>query len=281
MFLRVVRAAGGAGVTHEYVRVVEAFREKGKTRHRTILNLGRRDVLAAHLDLGKLTRLLHGEAVAAAPASELRPDQVQAVAAWDWGPTLVARHLWRELGLEATLDRLSRPGHRDVSTLSDRALLLVVNRLTAPGSEHGLARWLETDFVCDRDGRRWLAQWRDETRRKASRTPRVQVELRQLKQWYRTLDQLLKRKAAIEHALYLRLRDLFSLQIDVVFYDLTFDLFRRQGTSGARRAWPQPRWQAAQPAGVGRPGLGRRLADRAPRVRRQSARCHDRLRCGA
>ena len=57
MFLRVVRAAGGKGVKHEYVRVVEAFRENGKTRHRTILNLGRRDLLAAHLDLDKLMRL--------------------------------------------------------------------------------------------------------------------------------------------------------------------------------------------------------------------------------
>jgi hypothetical protein len=45
--------------------------------------------------------------------------------------------------------------------------------------------------------------------------------LRQLKQWYRTLDQLLAHKAEIERALYLRLRDLFSLQIDVVFYALS------------------------------------------------------------
>jgi hypothetical protein len=37
MFLRVVRAAGGKGVTHEYVRVVEAFRQDGKTRHRNPL----------------------------------------------------------------------------------------------------------------------------------------------------------------------------------------------------------------------------------------------------
>jgi hypothetical protein len=58
MFLRVVRAAGGQGVTHEYVRVVEAFREDSKTRHRTILHLGRRDLLAAHLDLTKLMRPL-------------------------------------------------------------------------------------------------------------------------------------------------------------------------------------------------------------------------------
>jgi hypothetical protein len=43
MFLRIVRAAGGKGVKHEYLRVVEAYREGGKTRHRTVLNLGRKD----------------------------------------------------------------------------------------------------------------------------------------------------------------------------------------------------------------------------------------------
>ena len=79
MFLRVVRAAGGKGVTHEYVRVVEAFRQNGKTRHRTVLNLGRKDLLAAHLDLTKLKRLLHGEAV---PDGGLRGEDVRAVAAW-------------------------------------------------------------------------------------------------------------------------------------------------------------------------------------------------------
>src|SRR3982075_762500 len=103
MFLRVVRAAGGKGVKHEYVRVVEAFRQKGKTLHRTVLNLGRKDLLAAHLDLDKLMRLLHGDAV---PVRAIRREDVCAVAAWGWGPLLGAGHLWRELGVEATLDRL-------------------------------------------------------------------------------------------------------------------------------------------------------------------------------
>jgi hypothetical protein len=102
MFLRVVRAAGGQGVKHEYVRVVEAVRQNGKTRHRTILNLGRRDVLAEHLDLTKLMRLLHGDASTPdRPARTIQPDDVAALAAWDWGPALAARHLWSELGLEA------------------------------------------------------------------------------------------------------------------------------------------------------------------------------------
>ena len=162
MFLRVVRAAGGKGVKHEYVRVVEAFRDEGKTHHRTVLNLGRRDLLAAHLDLDKLMRLLHGEAASTHSVSR---DDVRAGAAWDWGPMLVARHLWRELGLEATLDRLTRAGRREIAPASDRALVLVANRLAMPTSEHGLARWLETDFVCDRTGRQWVAAWRDDGER--------------------------------------------------------------------------------------------------------------------
>jgi transposase len=226
MFLRVVRAAGGKGLKHEYVRVVEAYRERGKTRHRTVLNLGRRDLLAAHLDLNKLMRLLHGEAIA---DGRVQREDVQAVAAWDWGPMLAAGHVWRELGLEATLDRLARPERRDATPLSDRALVLVANRLAAPGSEHGLARWLETDFVCDRAGRQWLAAWREDAERQASKTPRVRVQMRQLKQWYRTLDQLLERKSDIERALYLTLRDLFSLRVDLVFYDVTSTYFEGSG----------------------------------------------------
>jgi hypothetical protein len=62
-------------------------------------------------------------------------------------------------------------------------LVLVANRLMAPGSEHGLARWLETDFVCDRAGRRWIAAWRQDAERHASSTPRVRVRMRQLKAW--------------------------------------------------------------------------------------------------
>ena len=59
MFLRTVKAAGGKGVQHEYVRLVEAYREDGTTKQRVVCNLGRKDLLAAHLDA--LIRLLRGE----------------------------------------------------------------------------------------------------------------------------------------------------------------------------------------------------------------------------
>src|SRR5580693_2974847 len=105
----------------------------------------------------------------------------------------------------------------------------IAARRCGPASEHALAQWLESDFVCDRCGRRFIAAWRDDAERQASRTPRVRVAARQLQQWYRTLDQLLACKAQVESALFVRLRDLFSLQVDMVFYDLTSTYFEGRG----------------------------------------------------
>jgi transposase len=128
------------------------------------------------------------------------------------------------LGLQAILDGIAPDGQ-----LSERALALVANRLTEPTSEHGLARWLETDFVCDRKGRRWLPEWREDRERLASSRPRVRVKDRQLKQWYRTLDRLIEIKPHVEKQLFLHLRDLFHLQVDLVFYDLTSTYFEGRG----------------------------------------------------
>jgi transposase len=222
MFLRTVKAAGGKGVQHEYVRLVESYRDNGRNKQRVVCNLGRKYLLAAHLD--SLIRLIEGQ-----PRESTASGEVRAMGAWDWGPMLVARTLWRELGLEAILDGLWKPSRQNGLALSDRALVLVTNRLCAPTSEHGLGRWLETDFVCDRRGRRFVPLWRKDEERRRSRSPRVRVEFSQLKQWYRTLDQLQARKQRVERELYLRLRDLFSLEVDLVLYDLTSTYFEGQG----------------------------------------------------
>src|SRR5215469_7671440 len=96
-----------------------------------------------------------------ADAGHVAREDVGPIGAWDWGPMLAARAMWSELGLDTILDNLARPDRRAVVRLADRALVLVANRLTTPGSEHALAQWLENDFVCDRSGpalRRGLAR---------------------------------------------------------------------------------------------------------------------------
>lgn len=221
MFLRTVKVTRPDGRVDEYIRLVESVWHQGRPQHRIISNLGRKDLLASHAEA--LLRILKGEERPVAPAG-----RVNAVGAWDWGPVLVARHLWRALGLEQTLDALAR----DRGAVSDRALALVASRLCEPTSEHGMARWLETTYVCDRSGRRWWPAWREEAERLASHRPRVRVKDHQLRQWYGTLDRLVRHKPTVEQALFLRLRNLFSLKVDLVFYDLTSTYFEGNGPVG-------------------------------------------------
>ena len=216
MFLRTVKARGRKGEQHEYLRLVETYREGGQAKQRVVLNLGRKDLLAPHLD--SLVRVLggngHGRVWVA--ASEVQPDE-----AARWGGAMVARHLWQELGLDEALDNGAGRRAREGVSLAERAFVLVANRLCSPGSEHHLASWLETDYVCDLTGRRWLPPWEQHGR--------VQVNLSWLQRWYRTLDKLVERKEGIEQSLYLRLRDLLSLKAELVFYDLTSTYFEGEG----------------------------------------------------
>ena len=224
MFLRTTKVKRPDGSVDEYIRLVESDWNAGRPRHRVICNLGRKELLAPHADA--LLRLLQGKE----KKQGARPE-VAAVGAWDWGVMLVARHYWQQLGVEEIIDALAKK--RGLGReLADRALALVANRLCEPSREHGMARWLETDFVCDRWGQRWLPEWREERERLSSQRPRGRGKDRQLRQWYRTLDQMLVDKKQIEKELFLRLRNLFSLNVDLVFYDLTSTYFEGHGPGG-------------------------------------------------
>ena len=149
MYLRTVKVSRKGGDPYEYIRLVEGYREGGKVKQRVVANLGKKDDLAPHLDA--LVRLLAGEK----STDTLRAEGIEAISAWDWGPVLALRTLWHELNLDNILDRLERKTTAERAKLADRAFVLVASRLISPGSEHALANWLETDYVCDRRGRRW------------------------------------------------------------------------------------------------------------------------------
>ncbi len=213
MYPRTVKVRSSSGSLHEYIRIVEAYREDGQVKQRVVADLGRKDLLVEILP--KLRRLLTGD-------TDLESDDPAPLHLGDasnWGPVLVVRALFDQLGLWSILDQ--HLGKAQGVPFADRAFALVANRLIAPASEHGLAGWLETDFVCDRQGRRFLPHWH--------RRRRVRVHPRQLDAWYRTLDQLLRAKDRIEVALDHRLRDLFSLKPDLVLYDITSTYFEGAG----------------------------------------------------
>jgi len=218
MFARISTVRRGL-LTYRYLQIVESYRQDGRTSQRVLANLGRLDQLGTRLDdlVASLNKYCQR------PLS--RSDQIRCQQTLCWGPVLLARHLWEQMGLPETLRALSGSGkqHFDVA---ETAFVLVANRLCEPSSEHGLARWLDHTFVCDRRGRRWKPHWLPSEA--VTKDQRVKVRHEQLNQWYRTLDALLAAKERIEQALYLRVRDLFSVRVDLVFYDLTSTYFWRK-----------------------------------------------------
>ena len=233
MFVRSVKVPSSNGTVHEYVRIVSSVRENGKVKQKVIANLGRRDTLEAVLPM--LNRFLQGDVDQAELARQLGQESpIEMLDASTWGPMLVARHFFGQLGLWKLLDAgrrwpKLRPEENPDDDWVSRVLVLIVNRLTRPLSEHALADWLETDYICDRDGRRYVPCWKQRGR--------VQVDLAQLQRWYRTLDHLLLNKETIEVALYERLRTLFDFDAELVFYDLTSTYFEGHGPSLAKHGY--------------------------------------------
>ena len=214
MFPMIIRATS-RGRSYEYVHLCESVWKNGRSLRRTVVSLGRKDILDAHLD--RIYEICRGHK----PAS---PDDPVPLSSFHLGPFLVLRRLWDELGLPQRL-----------GAVADRVLVLVLNRLTRPSSEHALADWLTAFFACDSQGRRFAPAFLSDARRAAAKNPRVKVQAFQLQRWYRTLDALLPLKDELEQHLFDRFRHLFALQCDLVFYDLTSTYFEGLGPAQLAR----------------------------------------------
>ena len=103
MFIRSIKVPSSSGTVHEYVRIVSSVRENGKVKQKVVANLGRRDTLEAVLPL--LNRFLRGEEDPTQLACQLGEEgPIEVLDASTWGPMLVVRHFFDQLGLWDLLD---------------------------------------------------------------------------------------------------------------------------------------------------------------------------------
>ena len=105
MFPRITHVRSG-GKAYQYLRIVETYREGGRHHQRVVANLGRLDLLGDKLDrlvLG-LRRYCQDRLVL--------PAEIRSNAAVAWGPILVARHLWDQMGLSEMIGRVCRSARR-------------------------------------------------------------------------------------------------------------------------------------------------------------------------
>ncbi len=203
MFTRLQVCHNKDGSTRCYLHLLNSKRVNGRTRQEFVCTLGRLDLLRTG---GGLDRLIEG----LVRYSERQWVQMQALkGGWDklYGPVLVFRRLWEQLGLAEQVATLQAETEAQFP-IDEAAFAMVLHRLLDPGSKRATYRWMKE---------------------KVYRPEFEPVELHQL---YRALDYLVQGKEKMEEALFARNRDLFSLGIDLVLFDTTLVHFEGRGPEG-------------------------------------------------
>jgi transposase len=174
-----------------YLRFVESYRdENGKSRHRTLFNLGKaEDYNAESLKrMGKLLYELGGGNI-----EELENKQLKESARYNYGFPQVVKILLEAYSLDTFFGRRTQRSCLGFN-LMDSITMLICERLNDPVSKR-------SSYVNQQD---YLG-----------------LETIELHQIYRTLDQLYEIQEPIKSMIYHKGRNLFNQKLDVVFYDVT------------------------------------------------------------
>ena len=111
-----------------------------------------------------------------------------------------------ELGLSEVIQRKVRAKEKQVALEVEKYVeLMVVNRCVDPLSKLGATRWVERTCYKAMKGYADLSL--------------------DVNHFYRSMDYLLRHKDEIELAIYNRLRNLFSVNVKLTFYDITSSYF--------------------------------------------------------
>jgi transposase len=184
MFIKISRSKN-----FEYVRVVRAYREEGKTKHEVLLNLGRLESFIDNPDwqnvILKLAKL--------AGAKRTNLEDCSEAQLFNWG-YVVYKKLWEKFKLDGILSKAKEGRKRLQLNLNEPVFLMVIQHLLLPASK---LRTYEKQSVY------------------------AQLPTVELHHLYRSLDILSEEKNRLEEHLFRANRDLFNQKVDVVFYDVT------------------------------------------------------------
>jgi transposase len=217
-FVRKVKANTSKGGYDEYVRIVESYREKGKVKQRTIANLGNTKTLKKDIH-----QIVNGLLKAVGEHGVVDPKTGRHCKAKEYGIRYVLEHLWEELEFSRIYKPVEIRGGRKAVSYEKYIRMMVVNKLSDPESKLGIFRWLT--------GVWWPDSEFSEQVYNESLEPKEQKELSQKEviKFYRAMDQLIKKKDDLENHIYQKERDLFSIEVDIIFYDLTSSYFEGRG----------------------------------------------------
>ena len=216
MFIKETKTGRG----QKYYHIVESYRRDGKSRHRTLMSLGRvKDT--------RLEELLHliGRHLDVVSASQIAKE-IDVQNTFILGPLLIIDTLFKQLGLYELLKDIQKRHPKVAFDLMKVVFTLVVNRFIEPCSKLKLYSHWQQLFYPDF----------------------LEKDLK-IDDIYRSLDILSHHKEDIEESLYMRGKSSqlsFFNECDVILYDLTtlrfestredLDNLRRFGYSKEKRS---------------------------------------------
>lgn len=205
MYIRTKVLQNKDGSVRTYLQIVEGVRVNGKVRQRVVCTLGRLE----DLQQGQLDRLIEGLARYSQKKwilAQARTAKVGARWSKEWGPALIFRRLWEELGFAGHLRQLLLETKVEFA-LEEAAFAMVLNRIVEPSSKRATSQWVKGVYDPG-------------------------FEQLELHHYYRALDFLAEHKEVIEDRWYGRILDLFRLEVDLVFWDTTSTYFEGEGPEG-------------------------------------------------
>jgi transposase len=189
--------------TYQYLVISESVRIKGKgSTTRNIANLGNIEKFQSQ----DIANLIDGFIRLFELDQYALTEDIEILESLEHGTILLWRKLWEELGLSKIMESKVQVKETRVALEVGKYIeLMVVNRCVDPLSKLGASRWVER--TCYRAMKGYAGLSLD------------------VNHFYRSMDYLLRHKEEVELAIFERLRNLFSINVRLTFYDITSSYF--------------------------------------------------------
>ena len=203
MFPRIVRNNKKNGTTYEYLVVSQSVYKKGKgSTTKNIANLGN----VKRLKPQDLSNLIDGLIKIFRMEEYSLSEDVEIIESLEHGSIIFWKKVYDNLELSKMIKSQIRLRNKRILLEVEKYIeMMIINRCINPLSKLGITRWIET--TCYKEMKSYSQLSRNVT------------------YFYRSMDYLLKIKDMLELAIFGKLRNLFSINVKLTFYDITSSFF--------------------------------------------------------
>ena len=202
MFPRISKSTKN-GKSYDYLVISESVHVKGKgSTTRNIATLGN----VKRFGPQDVANLIDGFIRIFQLENYCLSEDVQMLESLEHGNIIFWQKLWDELGLSKIIKRHVKLKDKRIKLEVDKYVqMMVINRCIDPLSKLGLSRWVKRTCYKEMQGYQDLDF--------------------DVTYFYRSMDHLLKIKDNLELTIFEKLKDLFSINVKLTFYDITSSFF--------------------------------------------------------